>query len=75
MVKTKSDEIKDQIKKQDEEVYGDESISGSNPDPEAIQEETTRELVEDYTGNKPRQRKSFNIGDEVNKDEKALREE
>jgi hypothetical protein len=72
MAKTQTEEIKKQIEKQNEEVYGDESVSGSSPDPEVVQEETTSEMVKDVIGNRPK--KDFNLGEEINKDEEDLQE-
>jgi hypothetical protein len=72
MVKAKAQDIKKKVQKQDEEVYGTGTVSSSDPDPEIIQEETTKELVEDVIGNKPKSGKEFNIGEEVNKDEEDI---
>lgn len=74
MAKPKAKDIKKKIQKQDEEVYGTGTESSSDPDPEIVQEETVKELVEDVTGNKPSSKKGFNIGEEVNKDEEELHE-
>jgi len=71
MVKAKAKDIKKQIQQQDKDVYGDTTISGSSPDPES--DDDVEKVVEEVTGEKPKQGEEFSISDEVEKDEKARR--
>lgn len=63
------DDIKKQIKRQDDEIYGESTISGSSPDPES--DDNTREILEKTVGNKINPGDPFVLADEVIKDEKA----
>lgn len=65
------DDIKKQLKQQNDQVYGDETVSGTMPDPES--DDDIAESVEDVMGADAekdiKEHKPFNIGEEVNEDE------
>ena len=50
MVKPKWDELKEEVEEQDEGVYGDETVSGSNPNPDKVSSKSTDELVGEAFG-------------------------
>jgi len=47
-VKPKPEEIEEELKKLEDEVYGDHTVSGSNPDVES--DDDTQETVDDVGG-------------------------
>ena len=65
MAMSTSDDIKKQIKKQDDQVYGDDIAN----DPES--DDDTDEMFKKFVGHKPK--KGENIADEVDEAEKARR--
>lgn len=65
---SKRDDIKEELEKEEDEVYGDETAVGSAPDPEKVGD--TEELVKEVTGNEPEEGKPYSIAEEVEKDEK-----
>ncbi|MCH7641381.1 hypothetical protein IID22_04245 [Patescibacteria group bacterium] len=71
MVKPKASELKKQIKKQDEEVYGEETMSGSSPDPAS--DDDVAETLEKTVGTDLKSGDEFNLGEEVERDERARR--
>ena len=71
MVKPKASDLKKQIKKQDEEVYGEETMSGSSPDPES--DDDVAETLEKTVGTDLKRGDEFNLEKEVERDEKARR--
>jgi hypothetical protein len=75
MVKSVKENVKEELRRQDNDVYGDESESGSSPDTEQIQNETVKERLEDVIGNKPSSNKAFSLADEVDKDEESSQDE
>ena len=70
MAKAKPQDISDQLQKDENKYYGEQTISGADPSPEADDD-----LSENYRqafGNKPT--KSENIASEIQKDEKGVLE-
>lgn len=68
-MKNQIKKIKEELKKEDEEFYGDTSISGEMPDPES--DDDTEKNIANALGNQPKQ--PFDLGDEVAKDEEDQR--
>ena len=68
---SRRDDIKKQIKKQDNENYGEETISGSSHDPES--DDDTAKALEEAVGTDIKQGQEFSLKDEVEKDERARR--
>lgn len=67
-----SDDIKAQVKKQNDEVYGEETVSGSSPDPDS--DSDTAANLSDAIGNEPdKNDKGFELAKEVHDDELARR--
>ncbi len=70
------DKIKEELKKQEAEFYGDETVSGTNPDPES--DDSVAEMMEDVMGEDASasvsdpQDDGFNIADEIEDDEEDL---
>ena len=71
MVKQKASDVKKELKDEQDEFYGDTSISGSAPDPES--DDKVLEFVKEVTGNEPKPGDPFSLAEEVEKDEKARR--
>lgn len=71
MVKPKWSYLKKLIKKQDDDTYGENTISGSSPDPES--DDDVSENLEKVVGTKLKRGDEFNLADEVEKDEKDRR--
>lgn len=71
MARDTAKKIKQQIKIQDDDVYGDTSASGSMPDPES--DDDVKEMVKDIIGEAPVSGDPFEIAEEVDEDEEALR--
>ncbi len=67
------DEVKKELKENEDRFYGEETVSGSSPRPES--DDDVKEMVKEVIGNPPEEGKPFSIAEEVNKDEKAIREE
>jgi hypothetical protein len=65
---SKQDDIQKQLKKQEEEVYGDSYTEG---DHEVFDD--TEEMVEDVTGDEPDEDKPYSLADEVEHDEEDLK--
>lgn len=65
MPRPKPSQIDEEVKKQNEEVYGEETVGGSQQGLEV--DDDTEETLEKVIGNKP----EGTIGEEINKDEKA----
>lgn len=74
------DDIAKQLQNQDDDVYGDETPSGTNPRPGNLTADT-ESIMQQVTGNDPTQVSSSGkpqidtLADEVNKDERARRGE
>lgn len=66
MPKPKPSEIDKEIKKQDEEVYGDTTVGGHQTDLE--KDDDSEEALERVLGNKP----EGTLAEEVNKDEISI---
>jgi hypothetical protein len=62
MPKQKIDDVKKEIEKEKDDVYGDESVGGSQMGLD--KDDDTTEMVEDVTGNKPTEGKPYSIADE-----------
>lgn len=75
---SKRDDIKEELKRQEEEFYGDETVSGSSPDPES--DDSVETMVEDAMGEDASANVSdpkasgFNIADEIEGDEEEVLE-
>ena len=67
MARQKPKDIEKELKKQDDEVYGEETVSGSSPRP-ASDDDTTDNL-KDVIGNEPKNDKPFTIAEEIEADE------
>ena len=63
--------IQEELDQEDNEFYGDETASGTNPAPGS--DTDTSETLKDVIGESPKHNE--NIGEEINKDEKDLIEE
>jgi hypothetical protein len=70
-----SKKVKQQIQQQNDDVYGDETYSGSSPRPDAddniddiVRDAMGKDAVEDIDNRKP-----FNLADEIEEDEKDIR--
>lgn len=75
MVKPKAKDIKKKVKEQDEEVYGDTSISGSMPDPASdddIDEALEQTLGKD-SAEEAGEHKTHTLAEEVEDDEISRR--
>jgi hypothetical protein len=70
MVKQKADDVKKEVEEQEDEFYGDATISGTAPDPSS--DDDVDEVVKEVTGEKPEQFEPVGIAEEVDEDEKAL---
>lgn len=68
---TKRDDIKKQIKQQQDDVYGDSTVSGSAPDPEA--DDDVEEILEEVVGTDINPGDEFHLADEVMEDESIRR--
>ena len=73
MTKQDIDDIKKEIMENEDRFYGEETVSGSSPRPES--DDNVKEMVKEVIGNPPEEGKPFSIAEEVNKDEKAIKEE
>lgn len=71
MAKTKLNDIKKQVKQQDEDNYGEETMSGSSPDPES--DDNVAETLEKTVGTDLKSGDEFNLEQEVKKDERDRR--
>lgn len=69
MAKQKLKDVKEEVKKQDEEFYGDVSLGSGSPDPET--DDDTEEALEKVVGGDIDPEKPFSIADEVENDEKG----
>lgn len=70
MVKQKAKDVKKEVEEQEKRNYGDETISGSSPDPSS--DDDVDEVVEEITGEEPGMFEPVGIAEEIDKDEKAL---
>ena len=71
MSKAKIYDIKKQVKQQDQDNYGEETISGSSPDPES--DDDVAEVLKQTLGADLKRGDEFNLAEKVEKDEKARR--
>lgn len=69
MVRQSARDVRDEVKKQEDEFYGDSTISGTAPDPSS--DDDVDEVVEEVTGEKPEEFEPVGIAEEIDKDEKA----
>ncbi|HEX6977438.1 MAG TPA: hypothetical protein VF185_03775 [Patescibacteria group bacterium] len=70
MPKLKPEEIDEKVKEQNDEVYGEETVGGSQQGLES--DDDTEKAVADVTGNQPKENEEFNIAEEIDKDEKDI---
>ena len=68
-VVAKRDDIKKELKRQEDEVYGENTISGSSPDPDSDDDVMTN--LEDAVGAGINPGDEFHLADEVMNDESA----
>jgi hypothetical protein len=73
MVRPHPDDIKKELEEQEDAYYGDETVSGSNPNPAKVTQNDTEDNIEDVTGNEPKAGVPFSLADEVDDDEMARR--
>ncbi len=73
MTKQDIDDIKKELREDEDRFYGEETVSGSSPRPES--DDDVKEMVKEVIGNPPEEGKPFSIAEEVKKDEKARRGE
>lgn len=66
---SKRDDIKRELKKQQDEVYGEGTMSGSSPDPDS--DDNVMDVMEDTVGPDINPGDEFHLADEVMKDERA----
>lgn len=66
--KPKPEEIEELVQKTNEEVYGEESISGSMSKPDS--DDNAEKPLEEYIGNEPSE--ELNVAQEIEKDEEGL---
>lgn len=71
MVKPKRSDLKKLIKKQDDDTYGENTMSGSSPDPES--DDDVSETLEKTVGTKLKRGDEFSLVEEIAKDEKDRR--
>ena len=70
------DDVKKQLKKQDDEFYGDQTVSGSAPDPES--DDSVEDIIEEVMGEDASAKimdpddDGFSLADEITEDEKSL---
>ena len=69
MPKPTPKQIDEELQKQDDEVYGTDYTDGSHD-----KFDDTEEMVEEVIGNKPKKGKPFDIAEEVEEDEQAIKE-
>jgi hypothetical protein len=74
MVRQHPDDIQKEVDEQEDEFYGEGTVSGSAPDPEKVLRDDTAGMVENVVGNDPDDEgeDGFNLGTEVNDDEQAI---
>ena len=70
MVKQDADDVKEEVKKQKEEFYGDEEMGSGSPSPDT--DDDTSEMMEEVVGHEPKGRDTT-IADEVEEAEEARR--
>ena len=68
MVREDPRKIAEQVQKQDDEFYGEETAVGSSPRPDS--DDDTEEVLEDFIGKKPT--KELNIAEEIDEEEDDL---
>ena len=73
MTRQKPDDVLKEVNKQEDDNYGDESISGSNPVTGEGQD--VDDMMKDVVGDDFDEDKPLDIADEVNDDEEAIRED
>ena len=72
---SKRDDVKKELKKLEDENYGESTVSGSAPDPES--DDSVEDMLEEVMGEDASAQVSdpqddgFNIADEINDDEQA----
>lgn len=72
MAKQNPDDIRRELEEQDDEFYGDETVSGSNPDPDS--DDSVSEMMTDTVGDDFDETEDLDIAEEVKEDEEDLRE-
>ena len=74
MARQHPDDIQKEVDEQEDEFYGEGTVSGSAPDPEKVLSDDTAGMVKNVVGNDPDDEgeSGFNLGDEVNDDEHAI---
>jgi|GEM_PF-3276193 len=73
MARQNPSDVDELLKKEDDEVYGESTVSGSAPDPDA--DDDVEKIVKDVTGEEPETSPwGFNLADEIEEDEKAIEE-
>ena len=73
MTKQDIEDVKKEIKENEDRFYGEETISGSSPRPDS--DDNVAEALEDVIGNPPKRGKAFSLAEEVEKDEEERRGE
>lgn len=73
MARQNPSDVDELLKKEDDEVYGEGTASGSAPDPDS--DDDVAKIVKDVTGEEPETSPwGFNMADEIEEDEKAIEE-
>lgn len=73
MARQRPDDVQKEIEELEDENYGDETVSGTNPRPDA--DDDVEDFMEDVVGEDFDEDKPFNMGDEVNEDEIEIRDD
>jgi len=71
MSKAKIYDINKQVKQQDQDNYGEETVSGSSPDPGS--DDDVAETLKQTVGVDLKRGEEFNLAEKVKKDERARR--
>lgn len=72
MAREDIEDVKNELKENEKRFYGEETVSGSSPSPES--DDDVKEMVREVIGNTPKEGKPFSIAEEIEKDEKAIKE-
>lgn len=72
MTKQNPDDVKRELEEQDDEFYGDETVSGSNPEPDS--DDSVEEMMSDVVGEDFDETQEVDIAEEVGEDEEDIRE-
>ncbi len=70
MPKPKPGDIDEEIKKEEEETYGETTVGGSEQGLET--DDDTEKVVGDVIGNEPKEDDKFSIAEEIENDEKDI---